>query len=319
MSWAQWRVLHSEFKRSGSKQQERWQLKYLHSPHALRYMAKMTYGYLRFLGRPADISIQSVWIDGTPQVKGSLPSGTPLRACELADLLLIINHTNLAGITLKRTGLLLQGKTGKRHNALPSNNSTKKERQLLEGLDRTHDLFVYRDTQAKTPIGQYKFGMGIGLEDCARYLVMAKDWWWQNCLTGHPLGPLQVGWPKSRASTKLDNPISMMSAILEMSMNLTSGRPIREKNNLLGCEWSRMVWDLLGDYEPVIMQGYGRQRRVHTSGFPSVCFMTDAGLPPPPPTRAVRFPEFFDTPPAISVIQINIIQGELGDPERKRD
>ncbi|MDT4813575.1 hypothetical protein FQZ97_465640 [compost metagenome] len=141
-SWAFWRALHSGFKRSGSKQQERWQLAYLHSPSALEHLARTVRMALR---RPtfAAVSVQSIWIDGTPQVMGFLPCGTPLASCELADLLFIVNQMDPSGVTVKRTGLLIQGKTAKRHNALPSNPSTKKERLLLEGLDRSRPLSVY--------------------------------------------------------------------------------------------------------------------------------------------------------------------------------
>ncbi len=318
LSWEEWRKSHDGFKRSGSKQQERWQLTYLHSIKSLGYIARHVSRELTSAGKPAGVSIQSVWIDGTPQVKGFLPSGNPLAACELADLLFIVNHTDRAGTTLRRTGLLVQGKTGKRHNALPSNHSTKKERLLLEGLDRTRPLSVYRDTQTRSLLGDYIFGKGSGLADCARYLVMAKNKQWQDCPICNPLEPLQVGWPTNRASATLQDPMSFICAMLEMSMGSTLGRPIQDRANLLGCEWSRMVWDLLGSYDPVVMQGYGRQRRVYKSGIVSFLSMqSEEELPPP--SSAIPFPEGLDTPPAISVIQLNVRDMEIEEVKRGFD
>jgi len=103
-------------------------------------------------------------------------SGAALKG-ELADLLLILNETSGTGISICRTGLLLQGKTSKRYNRLPSNPTTKSERRLLEHLDRNKSLDIYRNMKASpgSLIGKYTLrGGGHGLKDCARYLIIAK-------------------------------------------------------------------------------------------------------------------------------------------------
>jgi hypothetical protein len=108
--WKKWRTLHYRFKKSGWPSLERWGLAYLHSNRALRELARATAASFRRANISAGISIQSVWIDGTPQIKGFAVNGLPLKS-ELADLLFILNKTNTAGVSISRTGLLLQAKT----------------------------------------------------------------------------------------------------------------------------------------------------------------------------------------------------------------
>lgn len=206
---------------------------------------------------------------------------------------------------VRRRGVLLQGKTAKRHNALPSNHSTKKERLLLEGLNRSKPLSVFRDIALKSPIGTYTLGAEAGLKDCARYLMMAKTLNWDCCPLCSPLTPLQIGWPKSRATTSIDPTTGFVEMMRQLATAAGFGRTIFDKGPALKCEWSRLVWDLLGDYEPVEMQGYGGQNRVNVS--PTLSFMTQGDLVfGSPPGRVSRAAESFDRPPAISVVQVNI-------------
>ena len=128
--WTIWRAVNAGHAGAGWPSKERWQLAYLHSTRTLDAMARVALAGFWAAGRPVAVSVQSIWIDGTPQVTGSLPDGSPLAQCELADLLLIVNQVNASGVTVRRTGLLVQGKTTKRHDKLPSNSSTKKERRL---------------------------------------------------------------------------------------------------------------------------------------------------------------------------------------------
>ncbi|MBK7617594.1 MAG: hypothetical protein IPJ08_25160 [Burkholderiales bacterium] len=289
---------------SGWRAQERWQLAYLHSHRTLEELARVVLNGFTAVSRPAAVSVQSVWIDGTPQVTGFLPDGRQLAQCELADLLFIVNQMDPRGVVVGRTGVLLQGKTAKRHNALPSNHSTKKERLLLEGLNRSKPLSVFRDIGLRSPIGTYTFGGGTGLNDCARYLMMAKTGRW-HCPYCAPLAPLQIGWPKTRATSSIDPTTSFVDAMKQLATTGGLGRTILDKGPSLKCEWSRLVWDLLGDYVPVEMQGYGGQNRVNVS--PTLSFTTQVDLVfGSPPGQVSRAAESFDRPPAISVVQVNI-------------
>ena len=312
-SWAYWRALHGDFKTSGWRSQERWQLAYLHSKLTLEEMAQEVLKGFAAASRPATVSVQSIWIDGTPQVTGFLPDGSALAQCELADLLFIVNQMDPSGAVLHRTGLLLQGKTAKRHNTLPSNHSTKKERLLLEGLNRSKPLSVFRDVNLRSPIGSYSFGGAMGLRDCARYLMMAKTVQW-GCPLCAPLAPLQIGWPKTRATSSLDPTTGFVDAMRQLATTGAVGRLIQDKGPSLTCEWSRLVWDLLGDYEPVEMQGYGGQARVNIS--PTMAFLGQHRLMfDSPPNQVPQAPEAFDRPPAISVLQVNI-RAQIGDQVR---
>jgi hypothetical protein len=303
--WAYWRALHGGFKASGWRSQERWQLAYLHHANTLEDIARATLDGFAAASRPASVSVQSVWIDGTPQVTGFLPDGRSLAACELADLLFVVNQMNPSGVTVRRTGLLVQGKTAKRHNKLPSNHSTKKERLLLEGLNRTKQLSVFKDISLKSPIGTYTFGGNTGLKDCARYLMMAKTLQWDACPICHPLTPLQFGWPKTRMSSSLALTADFVEAMQRLATTGGMGRDIKDKGPTLTCEWSRLVWDLLGDYELVQMRGYGGQNRVNIS--PTLSFLDKGvGTSGAPPDEVQTAPQYFDRPPAISVIQVNI-------------
>lgn len=324
-TWAYWNALHQEFDKSDWVSLERWQLAFLHSPDILEEIARIIFESYAFAGTYVQVSTQSVWIDGTPQVVGSLPTGTKLARSELADLLLIVNEMTPTGRLVDRLGVLIQGKTGKRHNKLPSNHSTKKERLLLEGLDRSRPLEVFRDVSltSSSKIGEYTFGTGVGLKDCATYLMMAKEKSW-HCPLCTKLGPLQSGWPKTRKCATLDPTSSFEDMLAKMAVRGSVGRRIFDKSSSMTCEWSRLVWDLLGDYQPVRMQGYGGQQRVNIS--PVVSFAMsglmnfsdhwlnfnerarEKGLSSqmPPPLDTPNFPEVMRNPPAISVLQIDV-------------
>lgn len=207
--------------------------------------------------------------------------------------------------TVHRTGLLIQGKTAKRHNRLPSNHSTKKERLLLEGLNRARPLSVFRDIGLRSPIGTYTFGNGTGLNDCARYLVMAMTMQW-DCPLCAPLSPLQIGWPKSRASQSLDPTIDFVQSMRSLATTGGIGRQIQDKGPNLNCEWSRMIWDLLGDYEPIEMRGYGGHRRVNTSSTHTYMAASARFSWEPPEDNKHMALESFNRPPAISVVQVNV-------------
>jgi len=174
--WSKWKILHDGFKKSTWTSLERWGLAYIHSKTALNELTQAVATNFSKAGKSVGVSISSIWIDGTPQIMGHDVSGAALKG-ELADLLLILNETSGTGISICRTGLLLQGKTSKRYNRLPSNPTTKSERRLLEHLDRNKSLDIYRNMKASpgSLIGKYTLrGGGHGLKDCARYLIIAK-------------------------------------------------------------------------------------------------------------------------------------------------
>ncbi len=314
--WKKWSSLFGKFKKSDWTSLERWGLAYLHSNYALDELAKATAASFRQARKPAAISVQSVWIDGTPQVTATATSKLALKG-ELADLLIILNETNLNGTTVRRTGLLLQGKVSKRHNRLPSNPTTKRERQLLENLDRSQPMTVFRDMAANTePIGTYTFGSGAGLKDCARYLIMPKGSEWYLYFMGP--APFQVGWPPNLKNSELRNLNGIVEAIQRAAVLGVIGRQIQDKTPTLSCEWSKLVWDLLGDYQPVTMSGYGHQPRVNSSES-ILAFSTSHGesysgqLPPISPT--IEHPPILElrTPPAISILQVNVRMPDTDD------
>jgi hypothetical protein len=303
--WPMWRAINFRHTTSGWPSRERWQLAYLHSARTLDSMAKAALRGFSAASRPVALSVQSVWIDGTPQVTGSLPDGSALAQCELADLLLIVNQVDPGGMTVRRTGLLIQGKTTKRHSKLPSNASTKKERQLLECLRRSAPLHVYRDTGLASQIGSYIFGGGHGLQDCARYLMMAKSWAWGcPCRICQGRLPLQFGWPPARTSSSMAPTTDFVLGLQQLAVTGTLGRTIHDKGSPSFCEWSRLVWDLLGDYQPVVMSGYGGQNRVNVSR--TMSFLSAASSWGSPSTSV--FPDGVALPrqPSISVLQVNV-------------
>lgn len=304
--WKKWHSLLLNFKKSGWTSLERWGLSYLHSKSALDELAHSVAHSLRLIGKPSGVSVQSIWVDGTPQIAGYSATGFPLKS-ELADLLFILNETDQKGVSVRRTGLLLQGKVGKRHNKLPSNPSTKKERQLLENLDRNRPLEVYRDMSAtkSSQIGTYTLGGSThGLKDCSRYLMMPKTAsWYPFCPT---IAPLIIGWPPSKSSSELRSLVGFVEAIQRAVILGTIGRQIQDNVPSLKCEWSRLVWDLLGDYQPKTMIGYGSQARVNDSSnvLAFMTFLSEeqiSGQLRLPPMKVTAAKLDFDRLPAISV------------------
>lgn len=321
-SWHKFRARRRDFGLSGWPSRERWFLAYLHSEYALSELAQATARALTLAARPSAVSLQSVWIDGTPQASAFATGGRSV-ACELADLLFILQEHDVRGGVTARSGLLLQAKIARKHDRLPSGASTRKERLLLENLDRGQPLELYRDTgrSAGAQIGSYTLGgTPPGLKDCARYVLIPKElswgsaWYW---------APYLVGWPPSSSSPCIRPPTGIVHAIQRAAVAQAIGRPLNDRDQLKGCEWSRMVWDLLGDYGHVIMAGYGGQRRVNTSAVmsflasPTVAWDLPAPgarrrptlgprMVAPPPDRETPAVTLDDGGPAISVIVITV-------------
>jgi hypothetical protein len=235
--------------------------------------------------------------------------------CELADLLFILEETDSKNMARREIGLLIQGKATPKYNKLTSGNSTKKERRLLEGMDRSQSITLYKGTKSnsKSIIGTYKLG-GIpkGLSDCSRYLLMPKfGSWILPFFEG--VAPFQVGWPKTQISPYIHPTKSVVEAIQQMALSGKIGKKIISPSM---CEWSRLVCDLRGNYSGSQMDGYGGQPRVSQSTriFSSVTnqFMQQVANAPlfspiyPPAGHEDDSNADRDQSPSISIIKVKI-------------
>lgn len=324
--WNQWHRLHAKFRKSGRKSIERWGLAYLHSESSLDSLAYSVASALNKNGRHSIVYAESIWIDGTPQAVAETPSGSQIK-CELADLLFIIEEKSINGNTQKETGLLIQGKATPKHNKLTSGSSTKKERQLLECMDRSKPIKLYRATKIShsSEIGSYKLnGTPFGMGDCSRYLLMPKFSTWRIYdLITYPLdrltiAPFQVGWPRSIRSPYLQSPRGIVEAVQRMVLFGEIGKEITNPST---CEWSRLVNDLRGNYLGSQMAGYGGQERINTSSeFCSFSYSsahaTRPNTPPTPPNHPPHG-EASDTqtnvPPSISILKLTIVNIDEDD------
>lgn len=322
--WEKWRTLHRRYIKSGWHSLERWGLVYLHSRYALNNLARAVAGAMGKAGKQSSVSVQSIWIDGTPQVSATAMSGKKVK-CELADLLFILNEQDPTGRLLRRSGLLVQAKVARKYNELPAGSSTAKERRLLEDLNRAMPIDVYRGmATTSSKIGSYVFGGNTyGMKDCSRYVLMPKGLAWSPIR--RDFAPFQVGWPSSKIHTELRPPIGLVEAIQRVVITQSIGRQVHDNTPSLSCDWSRLVWDLLGDFDKVVMSGYGGQKRIHTSAFvPSnvLHFMASDDFStsgstvlrnPIPPNQPIDEEQIaFDRPPSISVLVISIRSSELG-------
>lgn len=253
-----WSDIYSSYKKPSL---ERWALSQLHCYNGLKYISeKIMESNKKFLAA----QVNSIWIDGTPQAIGSFQGGTV--KCELADLLYIVQRYNSDGKLLNRKGVLIQAKNTNDPKLIYSGKSTRKERDLLQRLDRSKDLKIVSGfSEASEPIGNYRLdsSVGKGLYDCARYLLMPKNRYWKKTDTNS--SPFQVTWPKDEKTNKMKDGISLTKAMVDMVGNSSIGRDIVDPKN---CEWSRLVVDLENKYRGVIMKGYGNQPRYST--YPAV-------------------------------------------------
>lgn len=324
--WGRWLREASDFKKFGQPSMERWFLRYFHSEHALEEIAWLLRPFLATFH--SEVSIKSVWIDGTPQATGTTLSGKAVK-CELADLLYIVQEVDTNNTVLCRRGILLQAKIAKSFAKLCGGRSTSKERDLLECLDRRVPLCLFKDTAGKLPIGtvcgkkpEYIFTNispsssrpppSNGLSDCAAYLLIPKQdfslaAWWPS--------PFLVGWPCSRMTSIIYPPWSFGESVIGLYKGPALGMQVLDVQQASKCDWSRMVWDLLGHYKDVVMNtGDNRPRirehsqciflssgslHVHKSG----AFIQYDQLPPSGGDDRRELP---DTPPNISAVVVTI-------------
>lgn len=252
--WDFWQHIENYKKTKKLRSLERAALAQLHCPITLDYFALRVAAAYVAAGIPVHSMVESVWIDGTPQASGTTVSKKTVN-CELADLLYLVDERDLSNNLVKRRGLLLQGKLANQQDVLLGGPSTTKERNLLECLDTRAAMDLYRDTKRTNSIGCYQFKPGAlsgytGLEDCARYLIMPKSLsQWRK---RQVFSPLAVGWPPLRTQSKL-GPLRRLPQVIEnMGVAATEGKSVIDPSV---CEWSRMVYDLLANYETPPLPG----------------------------------------------------------------
>lgn len=311
--WSAWRSLYKKYLKNNWNSLERWGLSYFHRHSSLDVLAIAIAKQFEKDQKKVVVSVDSIWIDGTPQAKAETPSGQV--KCELADILLIVNERDVNTTASKQRALLIQAKVSSKYNKLLSGGSTKKERQLLEEANRSKPIEIYCDTGATSMIGAYTIvGEKYGLKDCARYMLMPKGPAWLKI--GLWFAPFQIGWPMTRKSSFLRSPTSLVQAIKQMALNGKIGKDLSDPKT---CEWTRLVYDLLRKYKNTLMQGYGGQPRVSSScavasfhprnGF-QITRNRAFSLPPRAPFT-IKDGES-DELPAISVLWVNI-QHEMGE------
>ncbi|UST88446.1 hypothetical protein [Pseudomonas siliginis] len=283
--WPAWNRRMNSF--SGKWALERWFLMYLHEQQNVDALALAVKARLAAEGRHAEVRIQSIWVDGTPQAEFS-PKGHSPRSkqpqCELADLLLCVRWESPSGLLQREQAMLIQAKVASKYNKLPGGKSTRKERLLFENCNRHKNITLYPGVNRENPIGAYQLGSSAdsksyGLHDCASFLLMAKSAW--HSFTG-AVGPLQVGWPLDKAKTEIRPPDSYLDAVIAMVSGPapTLGREVKTGASAIHCVWTKMVNDLRGRYEEIKMTGYDEQARVTTatsmgSAFQFICSRLD--------------------------------------------
>lgn len=268
--WPAWIARVKSFK--GEWALERWLLMYLHEQKSTDALALAVMEKLIANGQNAHVRVQSIWVDGTPQAEFSPKDHLPhveRPQCELADLLLCVRLEAPNGQLQREHAVLIQAKVATKYNVLPGGDSTKTERELFENCDRDQNITLYAGVNKGTPIGVYKLGndsdnQAYGLRDCASFLLMAIAPW---AKTTAPIAPLQIGWPLDTSKKKIDPPESFLNAIVNMVSGTTMrlGREVKTDASAMDCVWTKMVNDLRGKYQPVLMKGYNGQARIRTS------------------------------------------------------
>ncbi|MBH3444856.1 hypothetical protein I5L59_14865 [Pseudomonas moraviensis] len=268
--WPAWRSRIKSF--TGKWALERWFLMHLHEQRSIDALALEIKSRLAASGRSAQVRVQSIWVDGTPQAEFSPKGHSPRQKkpqCELADLLLCVRWESPNGLLQREQAMLIQAKVASKYNKLPGGKSTQKERLLFEDCNRHKKITLYPGVNRENPIGSYQLGASAasktyGLEDCASFLLMAKSSW---PIATAPVGPLQVGWPLDKKKTVIKPPDSYLDAVISMVSGAANaiGREVKTGVSAKHCVWTKMVNDLRGKYETVSMKGYNGQARVITS------------------------------------------------------
>lgn len=253
LRWIDWSVIFSNRPKKGL---ERWALRALHSNKSLRDIANHISKHLSTNGHISLLSIDSIWIDGTPQAVGVCANRKSTKS-ELGDILLAINVIDSRAGSSKMNALIIQAKVSDNHNKLSATPSTAKEVALFYDLDTTKDLVLYTGTQLTSrKIGTYTLNFGIGLQNGATFLNMPRKASWMDI--GQQKNAFLCGNIMSKKPYMIKG-IDSYSKVLSKFSNFQIGKPVVDPRS---CEWSRMILDLLNNYRPVTMSGYGGQKRV---------------------------------------------------------
>jgi len=142
--WKKWEQQLNRISHLKHKPIERTGLRYLHRKSSLNEISlRVSKNLSKFRSGYFAVHTESIWIDGTPQAYATLHSSHTVQ-CELSDLLFIISERDLTGRILSERGVLLQGKTSGKYNKIQGGGkSTKKERNLLEKIDRAKEIGIF--------------------------------------------------------------------------------------------------------------------------------------------------------------------------------
>ncbi|WP_152607648.1 hypothetical protein [Aeromonas hydrophila] len=254
-----------KFISAGRKRHERLFLRLLHTKEHLSFLSRLISLAYHEKNIKCNVDVSSIWIDGTPQAAFTSVNNVSLQ-CELADLLYIVEVQNNSGSILMKRALLLQGKLSENINQIPRGPSTLKERMLFENLDRVKPVTILSGTNASSRrIGTYNLDKSNkkGLYDCARFLNLCDPTPFIFRMTPIDFLSYQnVSWPINEVCDELEYGFNLVSAALSMGTTKNLGKEITGSSC---CEWSRLVQDLEGKYDDIIMKGYGGQRRINKS------------------------------------------------------
>lgn len=296
---------------------ERWALRHLHKRDYLNLLAERVIEFNVLNRRPCFVQVNSIWIDGTPQAIAK--ARTKEVKCELADLLYIVEELNHKGDIIRRRGVLIQGKNTVHPRKIDSGNSTKKERDLFEKLDRGSGLVLKSGVSKESKdIGVYLLDSSVkeGLSDCSRFLLMPKNYCWIFDLLFN-WSPFHVTWPKRETSNEMVVGKDLSEAILEMYNGTSLGKEIIYPNK---CEWSRMVLDLENKYKGVEMKGYDRQKRHYSSNISS--FQVYKRFSQDTVVYEDNYyleneASYFDDLPYIPIIKVSVQYPEQDEPDKR--
>ncbi len=324
LSWTDWDTQVKKFLVAKERSLERWFLRYLHSTRILKELAESLASVVPL--RSCDVRVRSVWIDGTPQALGETVSGKTVK-CELADLLIIIqNLDRTSGRVTRRRGILLQAKLCERFARLSGGRSTAKERDLLELLDRSKPLALFKDTKRTSllnPRSRYVLSQSTlvssslvsGLADCSAYLLFPSRGFKEPFIPYHPF---ILGWPKCRSIKSIKPATPVELALNLLSFGQMFGRDVLDQSLSDQCEWTRMVYDLLGEYASSIMRPNAPSPfpRVNHISIETIQYAQNTPVwfrrhMGPPPT-ADMLDDTIRQPPYISVIVADVYSSDIG-------
>ena len=250
-------------------QRERWHLLALHSSRFLGPLSKSICDDLSLSFGDTEVSIQSVWVDQTPQAETRYinSAGEFAVKCELGDLI-VITEISFADAPVQpedRRAVLVQAKVTSAIGQLEGasrGSSSYKERNLLELCSQ--EITLSTGTRSSKKIGTFNLGCtpsSRGLGKLATYLTIPKSY-----IATHE-APYQAMWPASR-DVELGSRVSWSTAIAAMLRPRATnaiGAPLSGTGANKG--WSQMVQALTKEYD---LASVKRFPRATGAGFPRV-------------------------------------------------